>query len=224
MNPVQPPHTVLLVDDEPEILASLGRTLRREPYRLLTTTSPIDAFNQIGPNGVDLIVADIDMPELNGLELIARIRRDHPQVVRILLTGDASVDSALAAINQGEVHRYLTKPWQTKELRSTIREALTRVDEFRAQAVIAEGATAQQRRCAELEERYPSIGTVVFDDDGAYLLDIERAAAVLESVNSQTLRDLCAIGGSITDTVPCGSRRADERHRHQHVEPGRRDL
>ena len=97
---------------------------------MIGTTSPKEALAAIDRGGVDLVIADIDMPEMNGLSLVARVQRSHPHVIRILLTGDASLDSAMTAINESEVHKYLTKPWNTAELREIVRAALLRSRNF----------------------------------------------------------------------------------------------
>ena len=175
--------TVLVVDDEPEILASLRRTLRKESFELLTTTSPIEALQLLAERRVDLLIADIDMPELNGLELVARVRRDHPEVIRMLLTGDASLDSALSAINDGEVHRYLTKPWDKGHLRATIREALERLEELRP----AGGNTRARHAAviAALERDHPGIAEAR-RENGAYVVDETRIGDLIESL--MTLR------------------------------------
>jgi CheY-like chemotaxis protein len=173
-----PKHTLLLVDDEPEILDGLRRTLRSEGYRLLTTTSPIEALEILAKGGVDLLLSDIDMPDMSGIELVARVRRDHPDVVRLLLTGDASLDSALVAINEGEVHRYLTKPWSKETLTATLRQALDRLEELRRAAAADARATARERLLAELEREHPGIRDAAFDGD-TYVLDGARVDALL---------------------------------------------
>jgi response regulator RpfG family c-di-GMP phosphodiesterase len=124
-------YTLLLVDDEPAIVAALRRTLRGRGYRILGATDPLEALKILDSEQVDLVISDIDMPQMTGLELVAQIRRVRPEVVRILLTGRGTLDSALRAINDGEVHRFLTKPWSDEELRSTIEHALARLEELR---------------------------------------------------------------------------------------------
>ena len=113
--------TILIVDDEEQVVESLKRTLRHENYEVITCTSPLEAMRRLDAGGVDILLSDIDMPEMTGLELIASTRTKHPQVARILLTGDSTLESALAAINDGAVHKYLTKPWRSKELRESLR-------------------------------------------------------------------------------------------------------
>ncbi len=115
---------LLLVDDEPEILESLRRALRDDGYELLTTTSPVEAMAILDKRHIDVIVSDLRMPDVSGLELVTHVRKNHPQVVRVLLTGFATLDSALEAINEGAVGRYLTKPWDNDELRADIQEVV----------------------------------------------------------------------------------------------------
>ncbi|UJR83343.1 response regulator [Sandaracinus amylolyticus] len=195
-------HTVLVVDDEIEILESLRRTLRGEPYRLLTTISPYEALESVRAGDVDVVISDIDMPEMSGIELIAEIRRVAPDVVRVLLTGDASLPSALSAINEGEVHRYLTKPWDKNELRAMLRQALERLDELRRIAEADRRSRERSEMLDELEREHPGIREVV-RDDGAYAIDAERLWAripaelsTLPGVVGRTMRDVDAADAS----------------------------
>jgi two-component system, probable response regulator PhcQ len=173
-------HTILIVDDEPEILDGLRRTLRDESYRILTTISA-DALRRMEQGGVDLLLTDLDMPEMSGLELVSRVRSSFPDIVRMLLTGHASLDSAMQAINDGEVHRYLTKPWSKGELRETIRQALDRLDELRRAADATRRALVREHLLAELEREYPEITDVTLDA-GVYVLDAARLDAAITSV------------------------------------------
>jgi FixJ family two-component response regulator len=118
--------TLLLVDDEQDVIDALARTLRNGGYRMLEATSGTAALDIVQREQVDLLLTDIDMPDMTGLDLLTKVRATHPQIVRFILTGVASLDSALVAINEGAVHRYLTKPWDTEGLRSAIRDGLGR--------------------------------------------------------------------------------------------------
>ncbi len=115
--------TILLVDDEENILKALYRLLRREGYNLITTTSPREALKIVQKEPVAVVVSDQRMPEMTGTELLAEIKAIKPDIVRIILTGYADMTSALEAINQGEVFRFVSKPWNDGELRSTLRQA-----------------------------------------------------------------------------------------------------
>ena len=118
--------TLLLVDDEPEILDALRRTLRTEGYRLVTAASPAEARQHLASDPVDLVLSDVRMPGSSGLDLMVELKRTHPHVARVLLTGVATFESAVSAINEGAVHRFVTKPWDDAGLRESLRDALVR--------------------------------------------------------------------------------------------------
>jgi YesN/AraC family two-component response regulator len=172
--------TLLIVDDEAEVLESLKRALRNEPYHLITTTRPTEALSLLEEHPVDLLISDIDMPELSGIELMARAKRSRPDVVRILLTGGVSIDKVVRAINEGEVHRYLTKPWDKAELIETLRQAVARLDELRRSNQAARNAELRRRILVELEREYPGV-TAVELQEGVYILDIERLEPLVAS-------------------------------------------
>lgn len=120
----QPAATLLLVDDEANILSSLRRLFRPEGYRVLTAESGDEALELIAAEPVDMVVSDMRMPGMNGAQLLARIREAYPDTVRILLTGYADIASTIDAINKGEIYRYVAKPWDDNDLRLLVREAL----------------------------------------------------------------------------------------------------
>lgn len=123
LTPPTPP-IILLVDDEADLLAALRSSLRRYPLRVLTAGSAAQALALLGEEPVDLIVSDERMPGVSGTELLAVVRQQYPQVVRIMLSGHVSVATALRAINDGEVYRLLTKPCHPADLAQTILNAL----------------------------------------------------------------------------------------------------
>jgi len=116
-------HTVVLVDDDPSVLSALRRTLRKEPYTLLATSSPEVALEWIEQGGVSLVMLDQRMPGMCGTELAERVRRFSPQTMRVLLTaypGNELVRHGLAA----DVQWLISKPWNDDALRWTIRRLL----------------------------------------------------------------------------------------------------
>ena len=115
---------VLLVDDEENILRSLQRILRREPWELTTASSGEQALAAMAEHKYDLVISDARMPGMDGPTLLAEIRRKYPWCIRILLTGYADITSTIKAINDGQIYRYISKPWDDDELRLTIRQAL----------------------------------------------------------------------------------------------------
>lgn len=116
--------TLLLVDDEENILNSLRRVLRNEPYRLLDATSGEAALQQLSATHVDLVISDARMPGMDGATFLAEVQQRWPNCLRILLTGYADLTTTIKAINEGQIYRYVSKPWDDDELRLIIRQAL----------------------------------------------------------------------------------------------------
>ena len=120
------PATLLFVDDEPGILSSLRRLFRPHGYRILVAESGALGLAELEKTPVDLVISDMRMPEMDGATFLKAVRQRWPDTVRILLTGYADVTSTVAAINDGEIYRYVSKPWDDTEIVNTVREALER--------------------------------------------------------------------------------------------------
>ena len=119
-------HTLLIVDDEESILKSLQRLFRNENFSIITATSGIDGLNLIreAEYPFSVIISDQRMPEMTGAEFLAEARKLLPDTMRVLLTGYSDIDAIVKAINNGGVHRYLTKPWKDEDLLLQIRHIL----------------------------------------------------------------------------------------------------
>lgn len=115
---------LLLVDDEENILRSLQRTLRKEPYDVCTAASGEEALALLSDRTFDLVISDARMPGMDGPTLLSEIKKKWPWCIRILLTGYADIDSTIKAINDGQIYRYISKPWDDEELKLVIRQAL----------------------------------------------------------------------------------------------------
>lgn len=122
--PVSKAITVLLVDDEANILNSLRRVLRKEPWTLLTAESGEQALELAEQHALDLVISDARMPGMDGATLLAEIQRRQPHCIRILLTGYADISTTVRAINEGRIYRYISKPWDDAELLMTLRQGL----------------------------------------------------------------------------------------------------
>jgi EAL domain-containing protein (putative c-di-GMP-specific phosphodiesterase class I)/FixJ family two-component response regulator len=118
--------TLLLVDDEENILNSLKRLLRGSGYRILTASSGTQGLQALGENRVDVIISDQRMPEMTGVEFLRRVKDIHPDSVRIVLSGYTELQSVTSAINEGAIYKFLTKPWDDELLRANIEEAFRR--------------------------------------------------------------------------------------------------
>lgn len=109
--------TVLVVDDDDMVRIALCRTLKSAGYRVIDAASAADAFAALLTGGVDVIISDHLMPETTGLDLLKRVHDRYPDVLRIIVTGHAEMNVAIDAINQGEVYRFITKPWDNTEVK-----------------------------------------------------------------------------------------------------------
>ena len=115
--------TVLFVDDEPNVTANFLIMFRKAPFRVLTVNSGRDALDLLQSTPVDIIVSDEQMPDMPGSVLLAKVRQLYPETVRIILTGEASLDAAIDAINQAGIFRFLRKPCSIDDLTACLREA-----------------------------------------------------------------------------------------------------
>ncbi|WP_367849246.1 HD domain-containing phosphohydrolase [Rhodoferax sp. WC2427] len=154
---VAPVWSILCVDDEPNIVASLKRLFRGTGYRVITATSGPEALTLLEQMPVDLIFSDMRMPGMDGTQLLAQIRSRWPDTTRILLTGYADIKSTIAAINSGEVYRYITKPWDDAEILTTARQVFERKslerEKLRLEALLQSSNTALAELNVSLEEK-----------------------------------------------------------------------
>lgn len=157
--------TILVVDDQPMVLSSLKKLLSQAPYLVLTAASAHEALDQLERHKVEVVISDERMPGMPGSEFLSIVRERWPETVRIILTGYASVESAIRAINEGEIFRFLTKPCTSHELHAAVRAALA----HRARVKPDE----RNPLLDSLEKQAPGITQVKRDADGAVIIDDE---------------------------------------------------
>lgn len=115
---------ILFVDDEKEILHTLKRSLRKEPYSVVTTDCVDKALDILKDSKFELVISDYRMPKMNGVEFLGVVKEKHPDIARIMLSGYAEPDVIIQAINDGEVSKFIKKPWDIIELKATIASCL----------------------------------------------------------------------------------------------------
>jgi two-component system, probable response regulator PhcQ len=186
---------ILLVDDEPILLEAAKRALRGERLEVVTAASGREALGLLERVAVDVVVSDENMPGMSGTEFLRTVRERHPEVVRIMLTGQATLDLAIRLINEGEVYRLLQKPCGPVELVSTIRNAIQyRELSFESTRLLA---LARRRRATllRLERHSPGITTVARQADGSIDLSDEEGLAP-ERLIAEIRGELADEGGS----------------------------
>jgi response regulator RpfG family c-di-GMP phosphodiesterase len=151
-------HSLLLVDDEPEILYSLKGLLRRE-FNLFTAESGKEALQILQEHPIHVVMTDQRMPEMTGVELMGRVRNEHPDAIRIVFTGYADIKAVIEAINNGGLFRYITKPWDPDDLVATLREAAAEYDRHVERRVILRDLDHHLERGRQLAEQLANEGT-----------------------------------------------------------------
>ena len=119
----QTSRTILLVDDEINIVSALKRTLRRDGYTILTANSGTEGLALLAEHEVGVIISDQRMPQMTGVEFLREVKILYPKTIRIVLSGYTELESVTSAINEGAIYKFLTKPWDDDLLRDNIRKA-----------------------------------------------------------------------------------------------------
>ena len=150
-----PKPSVLLVDDESRVIRTL-KILLRTQFEIFTATRGREALEILQKRVIHVLVSDQRMPEMSGVQLLARVKEISPNTMRIMLTGYSDTDAIVASINQGEVFRFINKPWRNQEMKETVNKAAEI-----AQNLFSGGGKAQNR--SQLGET-ASTGILVLDD------------------------------------------------------------
>lgn len=123
-NSVNEKPIVLIVDDETSILSALKRSLGKTGVEIITTNTAADALYILENTEVNLIISDMGMPDMDGADLLSKVAKESPDTIRFLLTGHSDMSSTIRAINDGQIHHYLTKPWDDVKLRELVETTL----------------------------------------------------------------------------------------------------
>lgn len=150
---------LLVVDDEPEVCNSVAHLLRHK-YQVLRAHSAAEAIELMAQHEVEIIMTDQRMPEVSGVEMLQKVKSRYPEAIRMLFTGYSDINSVIAAINQGHVYRYLSKPWQPEELEAAVEDAAA--EYHRLVEWTAELAHCQER-IAHLEQENRQLRALLKD-------------------------------------------------------------
>ncbi|MCO4756960.1 MAG: response regulator [Oceanospirillaceae bacterium] len=117
---------VLCVDDEVSVLNSLKRLLRGESFQVFLANCARDGLFLLEKEPIDIVISDMRMPEVSGDEFLSEVATNYPDCARILLTGYSDIESTIKAVNEGQIHRYIQKPWNNEDLLLTIDQTVER--------------------------------------------------------------------------------------------------
>ncbi len=166
--------TLVLVDDEVNILKALKRMLASEGWDIYAFDDPEQALASKDLVDVDLVISDYRMPQMNGVEFLRKFKQQHPEAIRLLLSGQTDIAGMMGAINTAEVYRFIMKPWNDEEIKITIKQALAfnhllKENERLAQTVRRQSRLlrSQLSELKRLEAESPGITQVDWNDDGS---------------------------------------------------------
>jgi DNA-binding NtrC family response regulator len=183
---------VVCVDDDEAVLATIVRCLKSAPLEIRATPSVKEALAWIAVEDVAVLISDYDMPEMTGAQVAGHAFRLRPETVRILLTGKRTFETAIDGINQGQIFRFLSKPFENAALRSVVGEAIERNRELVAMYGDRVRRARREALRVHLEADFPGISDVPHRIEDAYvvaqdpwkeaaLLDLKGLTAELES-------------------------------------------
>ncbi len=162
---------ILLVDDDSNFLMGLQRALRNEDFQILCATSADEALFILSEKLIDLVVSDHAMPGTTGTELLATVCRKFPDTVRFILTGKATLDVAVEAINKGEISRFFVKPCNTTDLAVSIRQSLEQKELMSQAKRLLRKVQQQSDTLSLIESKHPGITDVKRDEEGVILIE-----------------------------------------------------
>lgn len=170
---------VVVVDDNAGVLAAAVKVLKQLPVHVLATTDAYEALDWLATRDVAVVVSDYEMPRMNGAELLSAARHSQPAAVRILMTGMQALETAVDAINRGEIFRYVQKPFDASKMRAIVDDAVTRHRELALVAADRDAVLRREQYYRELEDDHPGITNVERDVEGVYVVpDVCNADAV----------------------------------------------
>ena len=111
---------LLVVDDEEEVRAALRQVLEADGYEISDAADGSAALTMLQMQPFEVVISDQIMPGMSGIDLLKLVRVRHPDVVRIMLTGDRDPETTLRSINESEVYRFVRKPWNNRDLRTIV--------------------------------------------------------------------------------------------------------
>ena len=177
---------ILLVDDEPNVIKALQRALLEEPYTVRAAGSAEEALQIAATQQFKVVISDERMPGMGGAEFLAIYKRHYPETVRIILTGHASIEATMQAVNSGEIYRFFTKPWNDLELKLALRSALEKYDLEEENRRLLKTVKRQAGDLLALEKRYPGITAITRDESGTIVMpemSDDEVARVIASCN-----------------------------------------
>jgi two-component system, probable response regulator PhcQ len=178
------PSKILIVDDEPGVIEALRRSFMDDPYQIYSAQNGEEGIEILSNHKIKVVISDEMMPGMSGAEFLATVSSRFPAVVRIMLTGHASLNAAIKTINKGEIYRFFTKPWDDLELGFSVRSAVEKYDLEEENRRLLNIVKNQALNLKLLEKEFPGITQLEYDEKGRIIVqavpDVEIDCIVAE--------------------------------------------
>jgi len=188
---------LLLVDDEPNLTSALVRSLDRKQFEIFTADSAQQGLMILAGNDIDVVVSDERMPGMTGSQFLSEVRKKWPNTIRMILSGQADLEAAVRAINEGEVYRFLLKPCHPQELQMTILQGLQHKKLVAQSRKLLQEHQKNMNLLETLEKDNPGITKVDMDDDGVIDMEAYEAGGGddVQSLLDDLEKEMAKIGG-----------------------------
>ena len=155
---------ILFVDDEKMVINAVKRALRNENYKLLTAQSGEAGLLQLKGHDVQLVISDQNMPGMNGLDFLKRVKKNYPWILTVMLTGQTDIEIAANAINEAGIYKFILKPWDDAVLKITVKRALESLTLIQERDSLLQKVKTRDTILQELEKEHPGITRVQRDE------------------------------------------------------------
>jgi DNA-binding NtrC family response regulator len=162
-------HTILVVDDEEMFIEYIQRVMSDENYNVITVASGQEGLDILEKQQVSMVISEYEIPLMNGLEFLEKVRIIYPNILTIMVTEHADIELAIRAINEAGVYKFLLKPLDDIYFKNMIKKTLESLQVIKERDVLIRKVKTHESTLKDLEKRYPGITKVERDEDG-YIL------------------------------------------------------
>lgn len=216
---------VLFVDDEKEILSSIKRQFRKESFEIITCNSAFEALDLLGRTEYQVIISDERMPDKSGLELMKEIKILYPETIRIILSGYTDSETIINSINDGEIFKFISKPWIYTEILSAINGAINKWEIEQQSKIYMEQILEENRRLKmrlSFRESSLNLDQGIIDEVTIPLIAIGDGdyIEIYNKYAKDELQENINIGNHITSIIPESIYKSLESNMNNSIETG----